>query len=171
MLVGGQTLLILMMSSIGRPNKSSLNVIFRYVFLTSMWNVHMSLHAFGIITVYSYVIKTIYLYVKNPYTCIQRLHSYITCGKLWSHVHRTIGRRSNVWWTWTLCVFYTFQFRFNRSSVAHSNYNFLGKVVPTCMFFCCWGGYLFENVFRCYFSQGSDLNSIYSNSVSVFCMF
>ena len=23
---------------------------------------------------------------------------YITYGKLWSDVHRTVGRRSNVWW-------------------------------------------------------------------------
>ena len=37
----------------------------------------MRLLAFGNITVYSHVIKTIYLYVKNPYSCVQPVPSIL----------------------------------------------------------------------------------------------
>ena len=34
---------------------------------------------------------------------------YITYGKLWSDVHRTVRRRSNVWWDGTMYSYVTFK--------------------------------------------------------------
>ena len=48
---------------------------FCYVVWTSRWVVLRRLLAFGFITIYSHVIKTIYMYVKNPYTCVQPVPS------------------------------------------------------------------------------------------------
>ena len=56
----------------------------------------MRLFAFGIFTVYSRVIKAIYLYVKHPYTCAQPIPSYNILKVQSTHILKTMFNGSMV---------------------------------------------------------------------------
>ena len=61
-----------------------LKVMFCCVEWTSTWNIHMRLYVLRLNTK---VIKTVYFYFKNPYTCVQPIpstHHTKSCGRMFT---------------------------------------------------------------------------------------
>ena len=79
-----------------RPHKRSLKGIFVALQVTSSrWDEVTCLRYFyGIFPRYK---DDIFVRQKSLHMCPTST-LYIMYGKLWSDVHRTVGRRSNVWW-------------------------------------------------------------------------